>query len=111
MSLLNHATDVLQPFYNTEKLRTLRHPYFGNKLYRNDSMHFTDVSEAAGIKGGGINFGLGIAISDVNNDGWPDIYVTNDYARTGFLYLNNHDGTFNSQGDKRNPSPIFQETV
>ena len=106
MFLLNHATMFYNPFYNTEKLRTLRHPYFGNKLYRNDSLHFTDVSEAAGIKGGGINFGLGIGISDVNNDGWPDIYVTNDYEEQDFLYLNNHDGTFNSQAIKESIAHI-----
>ncbi|HEY1166569.1 MAG TPA: VCBS repeat-containing protein [Chitinophaga sp.] len=106
MFLLNHATMFYNPFYNTEKLRTLRHPYFGNKLYRNDSLHFTDVSEAAGIKGGGINFGLGIGISDVNNDGWPDIYVTNDYEEQDFLYLNNHDGTFNSEAIKESIAHI-----
>lgn len=106
MFLLDHATMFYNPFYNTTKLRTLRHPYFGNKLYRNDSLHFTDVSEAAGIKGGGINFGLGIAISDVNNDGWPDIYVTNDYEEQDFLYLNNHDGTFNGEAIKQAISHI-----
>lgn len=94
MFLLNHATMFYAPFHNTYNLRTKRHPYFSNRLYRNDNGHFTDVSEAAGIKGGGNNFGLGVAVSDINNDGWPDIYTTNDFEEQDFLYINNHDGTF-----------------
>lgn len=98
MFLLNHATMFYEPFSNTKKLRTLRHPYFSNYLFRNNSeqgtMYFTDVSEEAGIKGGGNNFGLGVAVSDIDNDGWPDLYTTNDYEEQDFLYLNNQDGTF-----------------
>ncbi|MEX2592164.1 MAG: VCBS repeat-containing protein [Anditalea sp.] len=98
MFLLNHATMFYAPFSNTKKLRTLRHPYFSNYLFRNNSgqgnFHFTDVSEEAGIKGGGNNFGLGVAVSDIDNDGWPDLYTTNDYEEQDFLYLNNQDGTF-----------------
>jgi len=94
MFLLNHATMFYAPFFNTNKLRNKRHPYFSNRLYRNDNGYFVDVSEAAGIKGGGNNFGLGVCVSDINNDGWPDLYTTNDYEEQDFLYLNNRDGTF-----------------
>ncbi|HEV2483062.1 MAG TPA: VCBS repeat-containing protein [Puia sp.] len=98
MILIDHATMFYDPFYNTEKLRTKRHPYFSTKFYRNDShgdtVHFTDVSAQVGIKGGGNNFNLGIAISDLNGDGWPDMYVTNDYEEQDFVYINNRDGTF-----------------
>ena len=48
----------------------------------------------SGIAGGGNNFGLGVVASDINNDGWPDLYMTNDYEEQDFLLLNNHDGTF-----------------
>lgn len=94
MFLLNHATMFYSPFFNTGKLRAKRHRYFSNYMFRNDGGHFTDVSEQAGIKGGGNNFGLGVAVSDLNNDGWPDLYTTNDYDEQDFLYLNNQDGTF-----------------
>lgn len=94
MFMVNHADMFFNPFYNTGKLRETRHPKFGNRLYRNDDGHFTDVSAEAGIHGSGLNFGLSVAVSDINNDGWADIYVTNDYDERDFLYLNNHDGTF-----------------
>ncbi|MGC4037555.1 MAG: VCBS repeat-containing protein [Chitinophagaceae bacterium] len=94
MFMVNHADMFYNPFFNSEKLRKTRHPKFGNRLYRNDNGHFTDISEQANIDGSGLNFGLSAAVSDLNNDGWPDIYVTNDYDERDFLYLNNHDGTF-----------------
>ncbi len=94
MFLLNHAKGFYSPFYNTTRLRNLRHPQFGNRLYRNDNGHFIDVSESAHIYGSGINFGLGISISDLNQDGWPDIFVSNDFNEQDFLYLNNRNGTF-----------------
>ena len=94
MFLLNHAKGFYSPFYNTTRLRHLRHPQFGNRLYRNDEGHFKDVSDSAGIFGSGINFGLGISISDLNQDGWPDIMVSNDFNEQDFVYLNNRNGTF-----------------
>ena len=100
MFLVNHADMFYNPFYNTEKLRATRHPKFGNRLYRNDNGVFKDISEEAHITGSGLNFGLSVATSDINNDGWTDIYVTNDYDERDFLYLNNHDGTFREVLDK-----------
>lgn len=94
MFLLNHSKTFYSPFYNSTKLRNTRHPFFGNSLYRNDNNHFANVSESAGIYGSGLNFGLGVAISDFNQDGLPDIYVSNDYDEQDFLYLNKGDGTF-----------------
>ena len=94
MFLLNHATMFYSPVVNTYKLRHKRHPYFSNYLYRNDNGHFTDVSTESRISGGGNNFGLGVVASDLNNDGWPDLYMTNDYEEQDFLLLNNGDGTF-----------------
>ncbi|MEL7163581.1 MAG: VCBS repeat-containing protein, partial [Bacteroidota bacterium] len=68
-----------------------------DRLLRNDpgpDGHpvFTDVTQAAGIRKGG--YGLGINVCDLNEDGWPDIYVTNDYLTNDLLWINNQDGTF-----------------
>src|SRR5688572_12432686 len=92
--LLNHANMFYSAYFNVKHLRNLRHPYFGNKLYRNDSGKFSEVSDQAGIHGSGVNFGLSASISDLNADQWPDIYVTNDYEEQDYCYINNHDGTF-----------------
>lgn len=94
MFLVNHANTFYSSLFNTTKLRSLRHPFFGNKLYRHDSTTFTEVSAQAGIHGSGLNYGLSAAITDINADGWPDIYVTNDYDEQDFCYLNRQDGTF-----------------
>ncbi|MCM4157280.1 VCBS repeat-containing protein [Gramella sp. AN32] len=94
MFLLNHSKEYYSPFYNSTKLRNTRHPYFGNALYRNNNGTFQNVSEKAGIHGSGLNFGLGVSISDINEDNWPDIYISNDYVEQDFFYLNNKDGTF-----------------
>lgn len=66
----------------------------GDLLMRNDGDTFTDVSEQAGIYGSLIGFGLGVMITDINNDLYPDIYVSNDFFERDYLYLNNQDGTF-----------------
>ena len=66
----------------------------GDRLYRNDGNRFVDVSERAGILGPEIGFGLGLGVSDVNGDGWPDIYVSNDFFEHDYLYINNRNGTF-----------------
>ncbi|GAB3651655.1 VCBS repeat-containing protein [Echinicola sediminis] len=94
MFLLNHGKTFYNPTFNTKRLRGTRHPQYGNRLYRNDGEKFTEVSEQAGIDGSGLNFGLGLYTSDVNGDGWADIYVSNDYNEQDFFYLNNQDGTF-----------------
>ncbi len=67
---------------------------FGSKLYQNKKGKFVDVSEKAGIVNNVLSFGLGIAISDFNNDGWPDIYLSNDFNEEDYLYINNKNGTF-----------------
>lgn len=66
----------------------------GDKLLRNDNGKFVDVSESANIYGSLIGFGLGVTVSDINNDTYPDIYVSNDFYERDYLYINNTDGTF-----------------
>jgi hypothetical protein len=68
-----------------------------DRLYQNNEGHFVDVGKQAGISGNPISFGLGVAVSDINNDGWPDIYVSNDYTEQDYLYINNKNGTFSQK--------------
>ncbi len=69
----------------------------GDKLYRNDGNTFTDVTAEAGIYSSAIGFGLGTVIGDINNDHYPDIYVSNDFWERDYLYINQGDGTFSEE--------------
>jgi hypothetical protein len=69
----------------------------GDKLLRNDNGKFSDVSEASGIYGSLIGFGLGVTVGDVNGDLYPDIYISNDFYERDYLYINNKNGTFTEQ--------------
>lgn len=91
--VLNHNVVVIREF-EFAKAKDTRHPFAGDRLYRNDAGRFTDVSAAAGIKGNPLGFGLGVSVADINQDGWPDIYVSNDYIEPDYVYINNRDGTF-----------------
>ncbi len=66
----------------------------GDMLLRNDDGKFVDVSEDAGIYGSLIGFGLGVMVTDINKDLYPDLYVSNDFYERDYLYINNQDGTF-----------------
>jgi hypothetical protein len=90
--LLNHAVHTQESFGKAD-LRLERNYQTGDKLMRNDNGSFTDVSEEAGIYGGINGYGLGLAVSDFNQDGWPDIYVGNDFHEDDYYYLNNGPAT------------------
>ena len=91
MFLLTHATHTERSVGRGAQ-RT-RNPRSGDRLYRNDGGHFTDVSDGAGIYGR-VDFGLGVVASDLDGDGCPDLYVANDFQEDDLLYHNNCDGTF-----------------
>ena len=69
----------------------------GDHLYRNDNGHFTEVTTSAGIHGGLISFGLGVSVTDINGDGWPDVFVSNDSYERDYLYINQKNGTFKDE--------------
>jgi len=93
MFLLNHNVYV-RPFYEIDKIRQRIDKNVGDKLFRNDNGVFIDVSGESGIISNELGYGLGVCASDLNNDGWADLYVTNDYSEHDFLYINNQDGSF-----------------
>ncbi|MBN1789341.1 MAG: VCBS repeat-containing protein [Bacteroidales bacterium] len=92
--LLNNSFQSVTEFDIQPDQRQVRDSLGANKLYRNDEGYFKDVSQEAGIYGSKIGFGLGVSVGDLNRDGWPDIYVSNDFFERDYLYMNNQDGTF-----------------
>lgn len=75
----------------------------GDRLYRNDidiNGKFTEVSKLAGIYQSNLGYGLGISVSDFDNDGWEDIYIGNDFHENDYYYINQQNGTFREEGAK-----------
>lgn len=92
--ILNHSFHSEKTYGQAEALREIQDPNAGDRLFRNDGDRFTDVTEEAGIRSSAVGYGLGVAVSDINLDGHPDIYVGNDFHEDDYLYINNGDGTF-----------------
>ena len=116
MYLLNHAVHQDGNFAERNKFLNTYHPRAGDRLYRNDSKNsrndsfqsednsavfskkpFTDVTIPSGIHSSAIGYGLGISIADINSDGYPDLYIGNDFHENDYLYINQHDGTFKDE--------------
>ncbi len=100
MYLLNHSVHTSRS-YGMSDLRKDEDVRAGDRLYRNDATVsgsiFHEVTAEAGIYRSQIGYGLGVNTSDINNDGYPDIYVSNDFHENDYLYINNGDGTFSEQ--------------
>ncbi len=92
--LLNNSYQAIGSFNLTKNERPIRDVLGGDKLFENKDGKFIDVSAKAGIYGSVIGFGLGVTVSDMNNDNWPDIYVSNDFFERDYLYINQKNGTF-----------------
>jgi len=97
MYLLNHSVHTSRS-YGDVSLRYDHDSLAGDRLYRNDLVDgkrvFHDVTQDAGIYNSQIGYGLGINVCDINNDGYPDIYISNDFHENDYLYINNKNGTF-----------------
>ena len=91
--LLNHAVHTSRSF-DKVSTRSNRNTESGDYLFRNDGGRYVDVSEEAGIYGAAMGYGLGISVADLNNDGWEDLYVSNDFHEDDYYYVNNHKGGF-----------------
>jgi enediyne biosynthesis protein E4 len=97
--LNNSFVDVRK--FDLEAVRKQRDTLGGHKLMRNDNGRFTDISEYAGIAGTKIAYGLGVSVSDVNGDQYPDIYVSNDFYEKDYLYINQKNGKYQDELPER----------
>ncbi|MEZ4810703.1 MAG: FG-GAP-like repeat-containing protein [Allomuricauda sp.] len=93
MFLLNHAVKPIKEIFKNFHDQDIDR-FIGDKLYRNDDGHFTEIKDFVGINRSKLGDGLGVAVVDFNQDLYPDIYVCNDFAGRDYLYFNNGDGTF-----------------
>lgn len=94
MFLMNHSVHQNGTFAERKFFLGTYQPLTGDKFYRNDAGKFTDVTKETGINSSAIGYGLGIIVSDIDLDGWPDIYIGNDFHENDYLYINQHNGTF-----------------
>ena len=91
--VINHNIKNLRNF-DASYVKKMVDPDAGDRLYENKNGIFEDVTVKAGIISNPLGYGLGVSVADINNDGWPDLYVTNDYVEEDYLYINNKNGTF-----------------
>ena len=95
--LLNHAVHTVRS-YGTTKKRLEEAPLSGDRFYENRlneaEASFVDVTETSGIYSSPLGYGLAVRVADINRDGWPDLYVGNDFHENDFVYLNQKDKTF-----------------
>ncbi|MCY4223351.1 MAG: VCBS repeat-containing protein [Bacteroidetes bacterium] len=96
MFLVNNSFRSIGDFNLEVNTRHIPHFDGGDRLYRNEwpQTSFTDVTESSGMYQSEIGFGLGATVGDVNRDGWPDLYISNDFFEYDYLYINHQDGTF-----------------
>ena len=98
MYLLNHSIHQNGTFGPRKDRLSVYNPLSGDRLYRNDgNKKFTDVTKEAGIHSSVIGYGLGISASDIDLDGYPDLYVGNDFQENDYLYINQHNGKFSEE--------------
>ncbi|MDF2190733.1 VCBS repeat-containing protein [Paraflavitalea sp. CAU 1676] len=94
MYLLNHSLRYNSTFAPRPSYAGTYETLTGDRMFRNDNGHFTNVTREAGINSSIIGYGLGVAVADINLDGWPDLYIGNDFHENDYLYINQHNGTF-----------------
>lgn len=99
MFLVNHSVHSTETYRDTSE-RKVRSDRSGDKLFRYDKGHFSDVTDKAGIYSSAIGYGLNVIAADLNNDGWDDLYVSNDFHENDYYYVNQKNGTFKEMNEK-----------
>ena len=97
--VLNHTINHNGTFGPRKSFVGTFHPLAGDRFFRNDNGKYTEITKTVGINSSVIGYGLGITITDVNLDGYPDIYVGNDFHENDYLYINQKNGTFKEEID------------
>jgi enediyne biosynthesis protein E4 len=101
MFLLNHSVQGYTTLRPRNDYLKINNPLVSARLYRNDNDHFTDATKETGINNSILGYGLGITVADINMDGYPDVYVGNDFYENDYLYINQKNGTFKEEGEKQ----------
>ncbi len=101
MYLLNHNLRFNGTFGERQNFLGTYSELAGDRIYSNDGNKFTDVTKETGINSSAIGYGLGICVSDIDIDGYPDIYIGNDFHENDYLYINNKNATFSEQLNDR----------
>ena len=94
--LLQHSIHQTASYGDTS-IRSKYSEVSGCKLFRNDGARFNNVTIGSGLYSAALGYGLGIAVSDFNNDGWDDVYIGNDFHENDYYFINNGDGSFSEQ--------------
>ena len=94
MYLMNHSLRFNGTYNDKKSYDNTTDSLAADILFKNDNGKFTDVTKQAGISGTIISYGLGICVADINMDGWPDIYIGNDFHENDYLYINQKNGKF-----------------
>ena len=101
MFLLNHTIHQNGSFASRDHFIGTYDSLSGDRLYRNEGNHFTEVTRQSKINSSSIGYGLGVAVADIDLDGWPDLYIGNDFHENDYLYINKKNGTFEDQNNQR----------
>lgn len=102
MFLLNHSVHQNGLFAPRKNFLGTYDSLSGDRIYRNNGNHtFTDVTRQTGINSSAISYGLGVVVADINLDGYPDLYVGNDFHENDYLYINQKNGTFSEENNQR----------
>jgi enediyne biosynthesis protein E4 len=101
MFLLNHSAKGFTSLRAREDFLKTNNPLVGARLFKCEGNHYTDATKEAGINNSILGYGLGIAVADINLDGYPDVYVGNDFYENDYLYINQKNGTFKEEGENQ----------
>jgi enediyne biosynthesis protein E4 len=97
MFQLNHSLHKNGTFGPRALFQGKFHPLSGDRFFRNDKGKYTDITKIIGINSNELGYGLGLAVGDINGDGYPDMYIGNDFHENDYLYINQKNGTFKEQ--------------